>query len=218
MQIDTRLFLMIALALVALATHRPAVAQAARSSSGNAQAMQQLQQLAAERTKLLADNARLQSELDAMRKERDALKKKQEASERNLKGNDVAVARATVRSDALSQDLEREKARLVELVTKFKELAGQLREVEGERSSFKTSLEQRDVELRQCVDRNLALYTLNGEILTRLENPRGLTASSPLEPFTRLKRVELENLIDGYQTRAEEQRPPAAALQPPPSR
>ena len=60
MQVDARLFLMLALALLALANQRPAVAQAARSSSGNAQAMQQLQQLAAERTKLLADNAKLQ--------------------------------------------------------------------------------------------------------------------------------------------------------------
>ena len=60
MQLEARLFLMMALALLTLAVHRPAAAQAARSSSGNAQAMQQLQQLAAERTKLLADNAKLQ--------------------------------------------------------------------------------------------------------------------------------------------------------------
>ena len=102
-------------------------------------------------------------------------------------------------------------------MAKFRELAGQLREVEGDRGTIKTSLAQRDVELKQCIDRNLSLYTLNGEILTRLEHPGGFTAGSALEPFTRLKRIELENLIDGYQTRADEQRPPTAALQAQPS-
>jgi len=211
MQIDARLFLMLAMAVLALSGHRPASAQAARSSSGNAQAMQQLQQLAAERTKLLADNAKLQADLEAVRKERDALRKKQEASERRLQGTDVAVARAAAKSDSLSQELEREKAKLTEIVAKFRELAGQLREVEGERSTIRTGLAQRDSELKQCVDRNLSLYALNGEILTKLEHRGGLTPGSALEPFTKLKRIELENLIDGYQTRADEQRPPSAA-------
>jgi chromosome segregation ATPase len=215
MQFDARLFLMLALAVLALTTHRPVLAQAARSSSGNAQAMQQLQQLAAERTKLLADNAKLKGDLDEARKERDALKKKQDANERRLLGNDGAVARANARSDSLGQELEREKAKLTEIVAKFRELAGQLREVESERGTMKTSLAQRDVELKQCVDRNLSLYALNGEVLDRLERRGSFTPGSALEPFTKLKRIELENLIDGYQTRANEQRPPSAALQAP---
>jgi predicted RNase H-like nuclease (RuvC/YqgF family) len=218
MQPDARLFLLMALAVLTLAIHRPAAAQAARSSSGNAQAMQQLQQLAAERTRLLADNAKLKSDLDASRKELDALKKKQDASERRLQGNDGAVARANARSDSLSQELAREKGRLAELVTKFREMASQFREVESDRNTVKASLGQRDVELKQCIDRNLSLYALNGEVLGKLESRGGFTPASALEPFTKLKRIELENLIDGYQTRADEQRPPSAALQAPSSR
>jgi chromosome segregation ATPase len=214
MQRHARWFLMMTLAMAAL-THQPVMAQAARSSSGNTQAMQQLQQLAAERTKLLADNARLQSELDAARKERDALRKQQESSARRLQGTDVAVARASAKSDSLAQDLEREKSRMAELVAKFRETVGQFREVESDRNIVKAALGQRDAELKQCVDRNLSLYALNGEILTKLEHRGGFTPASALEPFTKLKRVELENLIDGYQTRADEQRPPAASLQPP---
>lgn len=212
MQLRARRFLIVALAAAAFVAHEPAMAQAPRSSGGNAQAMQQLQQLAAERTRLLADNAKLKSELGEVRKERDALKKKQDAAERGLKGTDAAVARATAKSDSLAQELEREKGRMAELVAKFRETVTQFREVESDRNTVKAALGQRDAELKQCVDRNVSLYALNGEILTRLEHPRGLTASSPLEPFTKLKRVELENLIDGYQTRAEEQRPPAASL------
>ncbi|MEO8019354.1 MAG: hypothetical protein ABI769_16205 [Pseudomonadota bacterium] len=218
MQSHARLIFLVALAAMALIMLRPAAAQSARSSGGNAQAMQQLQQLAAERTQLLADNARLKTELDAAHKERDALRKKQDAGERRLQGNEAAVARAGAKSAALTQDLEREKGRLTELVAKFRDLAGQLRTVEGERTTVKASLDQRDIQLKQCVDRNMSLYTLNGEILTKLEHRGSFTPASALEPFTRLKRVELENLIDGYQTRAEEQRPPATALQSTPPR
>jgi chromosome segregation ATPase len=215
MQSPTRFCLLLTIALASLAAPGLASAQSARSTGGNAQAMQQLQQLAAERTQLLADKAKLQAELESTRKERDALRKKQEASDRRLQGNDAAVARAGAKSEALTQDLEREKGRVAEIVGKFRELAAQMREVEADRTTLKASLGQRDTELKQCIDRNVALYTLNGEILTRLEHRSGFTPASALEPFTRLKRVELENLIDGYQSRADEQRPPATALQVP---
>ena len=190
---------------------QPAAAQSARSSTGNAQAMQQLQQLAAERTKLTADNAKLAADLAAVKKERDELKKKQDAFDQRSKGNEVAALRANSRADALQQELDRDKARLTELVGKFRETAVTLRDVETDRAAVKNVLGQRDADLAQCVKRNQSLYELNGEVLTKLESRGG--GFSPLEPFTRLKRVELENLIDGYQTRAEEQRPPTAAAQ-----
>jgi chromosome segregation ATPase len=208
---NARMILALAGLLFAFVVVRPVHAQAARSSSGNAQMIQQMQQLAAERTRLMADNARLQSELDAARKERDELKKKQGNTDNRLRASDAAAARAERTSTTAQADLEREKARLAELITKFRETAGTLRDVETDRTAVKSALAQRDTELKQCVVRNQALYSLNGEILTKLESRGSFTPASALEPFTRLKRVELENLIDGYQTRADEQRPPTAA-------
>lgn len=193
------------LALAALAAS-PAFAQSARSSGGNAQVMQQLQQLASERTQLLAENARLKSELDKEKKARETLEKK--AGANASRATDLAVARANSRAGELQTELDREKSRLSELVAKFRETAVQLRDIETERTQFKNSLIERDAELGQCVARNQSLYALNGEILTRLEQGGGFRPSVALEPFTRLKRIELENLIDGYQTRAEESAPP----------
>jgi predicted RNase H-like nuclease (RuvC/YqgF family) len=218
MQRFIRLALIMVATLGAAFSTSPALAQSARTASGNAQVMQQLQALAAERTRLLADNAKLQADLEATRKERDALRKQQDATKRRLEGGDVAAARAGARAATLQQELDREKSRLAELVGKFREMAGTLREVETDRTTVKTSLGQRDAELKQCIDRSLSLYQLNGEILTRLEQGGAFTPASVFEPFTRLKRVELENLIDGYQSRAEELRSTPTALQPPPVR
>ena len=204
---NVRIFLTLAVACLALLTIRAADAQSARSTGGNAQALQQLQQLAGERTRLMADNARLQSELDTARKERDELKKKQGNVDGRVRASDAAAARAERASATLQAELDREKARMAELVAKFRETAGTLRDIETDRAAVTGSLAKRDSELKECVVRNQALYSLNGEILTRLESRGSFTPASALEPFTRLKRIELENLIDGYQTRADEQRP-----------
>lgn len=211
MKHSTRSLLIVACMALAVAFSLHAHAQSARTASPNAQVMQQMQQLAAERTKLMADNARLQSELDAARKERDELKKKQGAGDARLQNSQVAAARAERSNETLKADLEREKTRMAELVAKFRETIGNLRDVETDRGAVKASLAQRDSELKSCNERNQALYDLNGEILARLESRGSFSAASTLEPFTRLKRIELENLMDGYQTRADEQRPPSAA-------
>ncbi len=59
----------------ALGSMSGALAQTTRSGGGaNAQLMQQMQQLASERTSLQAENAKLKKELDDLRKDRDALK------------------------------------------------------------------------------------------------------------------------------------------------
>ena len=90
------------------------LAQAARSSSGNAQTLQQLQQLAAERTRLMADNAKLQSEVATLRKERDEFRKKTEAGERRQQGETSSSARAGARAATLQTELDREKGRSAE--------------------------------------------------------------------------------------------------------
>src|ERR1700730_2180836 len=60
-----------------------AQAQTARSGGGaSAQLLQQMQQLASERTGLQAENAKLKQDLEDMRKERDALKAAQQAVDR----------------------------------------------------------------------------------------------------------------------------------------
>jgi len=89
-----------------------------------------------------------------------------------------------------------------------------LRDMETERATFKQSLTTRDAELNQCIERNVALYKLNGEVLTRLENQGVWSRVASAEPFTKIKRTQLENLIEDYKYRAEDQK--AAAPSPPP--
>jgi chromosome segregation ATPase len=194
----------ITLCIACLSIAGTSLAQTARSGGGaaNAQLMQQLQQLASERTRLQADNASMKKELDDVRKERDALKTAQKASDLKTKGSATALAQSSARREQAEQELKQTKDKMTELVAKFRETLQTLREIESERTAFKQSLATRDQDLKTCKDRSLALYKLNGEVLTKLENDSFWSRAGRAEPFTRIKRVQLENLIDDYKDRA----------------
>jgi chromosome segregation ATPase len=196
-------------------------AQTARSGSGaNAQLLQQLQQLASDRTALQVDNARIKRELDDMRKERDELKRKQQTVDQRAKASATELARAAAQREAAEQELGQTRAKMQELIAKFRETVQTLRQLEAEDTTAKQTLARRDQELKVCIDRNLALYKLNGEVLAHLEHDSAWSHLARAEPFTKIKRVELENLVDDYKARADEGRmdsgrAPSPATAPP---
>jgi chromosome segregation ATPase len=191
----------------------PVCAQSARDSGGgNAQLMQQIQQLGSERTALQAENARMKKELAELTKERDALRAGRGALDRRAAASEAATALNAQARESAEREVEMQKERMQELVARFRETAQTLRDVETERATFQQSLVARDAEVAACRERNEALYKLNGEVLTRLENDGVWSRIARTEPFTKLQRVKLENLADDYRYRAESlQEKPAAA-------
>jgi chromosome segregation ATPase len=193
-------------------------AQTARSGgTASAQLVQQLQQLASERTSLQAENAQMKKELDDLRKERDALKKTQQSTANQAKAAAsmaAALTQSTSQRAAAEQELRQTKEKMQELITKFRETAQTMRQVDTERATAVQTLAMRDRDLKVCVDHNTALYKLNGEVLTRLEGQSAFSRLARVEPFTQIKRVELENLVDDYKARAEDQQLATPALKP----
>jgi len=200
--------------LGALALVPHAEAQTARSGGApNTQLLQQMQQMASERTSLQAENEKMKKELDDLRKERDQLKKKgQDSANERLRAGEAALARANEQRQSTEQELTQTKAKMTELIAKFRETLATMRDVETENATNKQSLTVRDQELHVCVDRNLALYKLNDEILTHFDHQGAWSRVAQAEPFTKIKRVQLENLIDEYKGRADDQR--AAPVKP----
>ena len=203
-------------------------AQTARSGGGaSAQLLQQMQQLASERTSLQAENAKLKKDLEEMRKDRDALKSAQQTVDRRVKSSEIALKESAVQRTSSEQELARTKEKMDQLIAKFRETLQAMHDVETERTTGKQTLATRDQVLKVCIDRNLSLYELNQEVLTRLEHQSMWTRVAQTEPFTKIKRFELENLVDDYKDRADAQRidssnpktltaPAAAPAGPPP--
>jgi chromosome segregation ATPase len=197
-----------ALALTAVAGY----AQTARSGGGaSEQLLQQIQQLSSDRTSLQADNDKLKKQLDDMRKERDALKSAQQAIDRRVQTSEASLKSTIAQTESTKQELAQNKARTDQLITKFRETVDTLKEVESQRSTTKQILATRDQDLKVCIDRNFAMYKLNEEVLTSLEKQTVWSRVAQAEPFTKIKRVQLENLVDGYKARADDQRITPAA-------
>jgi chromosome segregation ATPase len=182
-------------------------AQAQRSGGGESQRiMQQYQQLAAEKTALQAQIAQLKKDLDtahsdlaAMKKERDVLK-----AQAHTGVPAAAVAQLTAGKETAEKNLEQYKQRMTELVSRFRETAGNLKEVEADRTKVQKELGEKNTAFDKCAQNNLALYDINQEILDRYEHVGPFTKVSAGEPFTRITRTRLDNLVDEYRARAME--------------
>jgi chromosome segregation ATPase len=197
---------LLALAAMAVASV-PATAQTARTGgNANAQLMEQMQQLASERTTLQAENERLKSQLADVTKDRDALKSGQQALDRRARDAAAALVHSNAQRDSSDQELTQTRAKMQELIAKFRETIQRMRDVETENTTTKQTLATREHELSVCVDRNVALYHLNDEILTHMDHQGFWSHVAEAEPFTKIKRIQNENLVDDYRARAQDQR------------
>jgi chromosome segregation ATPase len=193
-------------------------AQTARTGGGaSAQLLQQLQQLASERTSLEAENAKLKKDLEVVRKDRDAFKTVQQSLDRRAKTSEVSLKASLAQRESSERELAQTKDKLQQLIGKFRETIQTMRDLESEHTTTKQTLATRDKELGVCIDRNLALYKINQEVLSHLENQSVWTRVAQTEPFTKIKRVQLENLVDDYKERADEQRMSGSSGPTPPS-
>jgi chromosome segregation ATPase len=178
--------------------------------------MQQMQQLASERTSLQAENSKLKQQLAEMTKDRDTLKSAQTASTSRVKASEAASAAALAQSNAqresLEKDLKQTRDKMYDVVAKFREMAQQFHDTEVDRNTIRQTLATRDQEMKVCLDHNAALYKLNGEVLNRLDHQTVWSRVGASEPFTKIKRIELQNLVDDYQSRADDHRATADSV------
>jgi len=197
--------LLTAMLLLCVAT--PSEAQVERSGGGaSAQLAQQYQQVLAERTQLQADNDKLKKDLDTAKQQLQAAGQQLTQLKAGAGANQAQLAAAQQASQNASQQLEQTRSRLQELVDRFRETATNLRDVETDRSQLQQQLTQSKREFDQCAERNYQLYQVDGEVLDRYEHQGMFSYLSRAEPFTRIKRAQIDNLVDDYRARGEQLR------------
>ncbi len=193
-----------------LTAGNPAYPQVERSGGGEMQKiMQQYQQIAAEKTALQAQLAQMKTESDAAKAELVSVKKERDALKVRAGGAAAAaatVATLTASKESAEKNLELYKQRMNELVSRFRETAATLKEVEADRSKLRQELGERNAAYDKCAENNLQLYEITSEVLDRYEHVGLFTKASAAEPFTRITRTRIENLADEYRARALENR------------
>jgi chromosome segregation ATPase len=190
------------MALLALASL--AAAQQAREGGGDARLQAMVQQLTAERAELQTENRELEAEL----RERAAELEAAQAEITSLRG-DVAESSSSLEQSKATSDrnaalVAQLRARVEEIVAEFRRTAEVLRQTELERNELSAMLASKDSSLEQCITNNLALYQTGIEVLDQYEEKGCFTSARQRGPFTQLKRVEIENLVDEYRWRLED--------------
>jgi regulator of replication initiation timing len=182
-------------------------AQAARTGGGaNAQLMQQFQQAVSERTQLQAENAKLKKELDDLKKQLGTAQQQATASKAGVDRSQAAVVAARAANDRTEKSLEDSKARMQELVGRFRETITTMRGIETERNQLQQQVAAGQSAYDKCAETNYALYQINSEVLDRYAHQGAFSYMARSEPFTRLKRTQIENLVLEYRQRADELR------------
>ena len=152
-----------------------------------------------ERNNLLSDKAQLDQEKKTLTAKVETLTKQAAADKEKL---DSLTANAS--------DQEKELLEAKESLTKWKaayeQVAAKAQKSEAERSK----LAQESIVLKRNLEdrerKNLALFGLGNEILTRYEKFGLGEALAAREPFTGLTRVKLENLVQDYHDKLADQR------------
>jgi chaperonin cofactor prefoldin len=195
-----------ALALLSCGLVSPLLAQTARGGGESQRIMQQYQQLAAEKTALEAQVVALKHDLDAARTELGTVKKERDALKARSAAAGASVSALTAGKEAAEKSAAQSQERMNELVTHFRETANNLKQVETDREQLRGQLRERSAAFDQCAADNLSLYEINADLLMRYEHVGLFTRVSASEPFTRITRSRIENLVDGYRARALELR------------
>jgi chromosome segregation ATPase len=186
----------------------PALAQVQRGGGGTASAalMQQYQQVVSERDRLQADNAKLKKDNDELRRQMDTVKEQLATTKAGATRNASALATAQASSESNARALTDSRGKMQELIGRFRETAAQLRTVESDRAVLQQQLTQSKAAFDKCAQSNFDLYQVTNEVLDRYAHQSAFSYMAKAEPFTRIKRTEIDNLVLEYRERAEQLR------------
>lgn len=168
-------------------------------------------------TSLEDDKQAAQSRLDALQKEKETLV----AQNREIKSKADAMEVRAVSLDKKAASLE---TRATSLDSKNAQLSERLAKTEADRAAldrkqqqtFQT-LQEREKELKQlttdshkryeqCAEHNARLYSIADELVRRYESKGVVKTLLSKEPFTQIKKVEIEKLVQDYRDKIDQQK------------
>ncbi len=195
----------------------PVFAQVSRSggsSGANTQLLMQLQQVTTERSQLQAENSKLKKEAEDLKKQLATAQQQLTAAKSGADRNQAAVAAARASNETTQRTLEDSRARMQELVTRYRDTITTMRGIETDRSQLRQQLAASQAAYDQCAVTNDSLYQINKEVLDRYQHQGAFSYMARAEPFTKIKRTQIDNLSLEYRQRAEELRVKKASPAP----
>ena len=170
---------------------------------------QQAQQLEQARAQAEQDKAAALADKDAAERELE----KFDATKRQLAGARAARSRMEARLKAVQTDKYALAARLADIEKQLADsmalqqaTAHRLAQTESARKQTEGELSGTVRDLQSCRTHNDSLYTLGREMMQKYRDKSCKDALAQAEPFTGLKKVEVENLLETWRDRLDREK------------
>ncbi|CEN56269.1 hypothetical protein [Candidatus Methylopumilus turicensis] len=173
------------------------------------QMVQQIQQEKAQLQSQLDQATQAKAVLDAdmakAQEENATLKTKFGAANRKIEGLEISLKEMTAERLAFEAkllktqvELEATKTALNELDVKYQANVYDLKVNEQQRANLTATTIQKTKVIDACLAKNAKLYDYGLELVKLYENPSLYKKAVLTEPFSQIKRVELENILQNY--------------------
>lgn len=163
---------------------------------------------------------RMQQQLTDIQQQKSALDQEKAALEATLKKThdetesqkrsaaSIAAKASRLEKDVETANLEKTELRtqLDEAAKRNEELSGQRKQLEHDLKNTAVTLGKQNEQRKLCEANNGELYRIGRELIDWYGSKGAVNAILEAEPFTRMKRVEMENLLENYRDKLETQR------------
>ena len=152
----------------------------------------EVDKLTNEKQALAAQQADLKTKSDGLESKAAALEKKSASLE-------TKAASLESRNAELTERLNKAEADRAALDQKQKQTMATLQNTEK-------ALRNLDQKYDQCAEHNAKLYTIASEVIKKYENKGVMGALIEKEPFTQVKKVEMEKMVQDYKDKIDQQK------------
>jgi len=202
------------------------LAGTAWGQAANTREQEQIRRLRQQVQQLQQEQTTQSQALQQAQAEQSKLKAQLATTEAAARSARAAAVKGGTTLQALQRDIDTARQEQQVLQANRDELAAQLqvsqRDTTAQRATqaqLRSTVAQRDnaladlnsrhgvqaLGLQRCINNNQALYTVGQELVQRLAKPSIADAVAFNEPFLQLRRVSLENLVQGYQEKLDQQ-------------
>ena len=209
---------LVSIVLVTSLLASPALA-AEKKDKAARRAQQMVQQIQQEKAQLQAQldqelqaKAAMEADLAKAQAENVAIKSKLSAANVKIDGLEVNLKEMTAERLAFEAklmktqiELQATKTALNELDVKYQGTVYDLKVNEQQRANLTATSIQKTKLIDACVAKNNKLYDYGLELVKLYENPTDYKKVVLTEPFSQLKRVQLENILQDYNDKIDEQ-------------
>ena len=180
--------------------------KAGREREALRRVQQQLSQAQEQMSVLEQEKAKLAADLEKSRSSSKAVEGKVASLKRGISAGKQQQTALAKELTQVKEELATTAQQLAETKKTLAETTQTLQQTESEKRNLEVVKARNEREIASCERKNIALYGVGRSLMDRFERKTCGESLAQKEPFTGLKQVETENLLEEYRDKLDEQK------------